>query len=89
MKPAKCRACGKEAMTAVDLQDAEVALAHHNMGASMAIRLECAYCGGQQSTRDREEIRHAFIEGDLVRKRVTAEVESERAKVARLKEGRW
>jgi len=76
-------------MVPVDTNEAEEALAHHDMGQSLSCRLECAYCGGQQSTRDAQEIRHAFCEDSKIRKRVNSEVAKERAKVERLREGRW
>lgn len=76
-------------MVPIDAHEAEDTLAVFYMGMSASCRLECAYCGGQQSSRNAEEILHAFCEESEIRKRVHAEVESERAKVSRLQEGRW
>lgn len=76
-------------MVPIDAHEAEEALGFLGHGFTTSCRLECVYCGGQQSSRNAEEILHAFCEESEIRKRVTAEVEAERAKVARLQEGRW
>lgn len=89
MKAATCKQCGRHAMVPVDANEAEEALTHADFGWPMSCRLECAYCGGQQSTRDAEEIRHAFCEDDIIRTRAHLELKREREKVARLQEGRW
>ena len=76
-------------MVPIDAHEAEEALAFIGIGIPTSCRLECVYCGGQQSSRNAEEIRHAFCEESEIRKRVHAELELERAKVERLEEGRW
>lgn len=89
MKAATCKQCGRHALVPIDAHEAEEALAHINVGLFITTRLECVYCGGQQSTRDAEEILHASCEESEISKRVARETEKESAKVERLKEGRW
>lgn len=89
MKAAECRQCGRHSMAPIDAHEAEEALSCVRLGVPQSCRLECAYCGGQQSTLNAAEIEHAFCEESEIRRRVQEEVGRERQKLARLQEGRW
>ncbi|MCP3062940.1 hypothetical protein LXT21_29565 [Myxococcus sp. K38C18041901] len=85
---AKCKACGNAAMVPVSSATLNEALQQGQAGVPECA-MECAYCGGKATVRGARFVEHAFAFDDAIRSFWRARLRDERAKVERLKEGRW
>lgn len=86
---ASCKACGRAAMVPASLDALEDALDYDGLWARTECAMECAYCGAKATVSGVTYLDHALFHGDGVRAYWQRNLADERAKVARLAEGRW
>jgi len=87
--PATCEKCGKQKMVPVDLRECEDVLVQLHYGNDVSTELRCLYCRHVQTSDDPYEVGHAFEWHEAITSFVRSELAAEKAKVERLKEGRW